>query len=89
MIGAPRARRCSALRGGIAGMVFQEPMTSLNPLHRIGRQVAEAITLHRRCASAALRARVIELLRPGRLPRRRATGSTPFRTSFPAASASG
>ena len=28
-------------------MVFQEPMTSLNPLHRIGRQVAEAIALHR------------------------------------------
>ena len=42
----------------LAGMVFQEPMTSLNPLHRIGRQVAEAITLHRRmparqrCANA-------------------------------------
>ena len=33
-------------RGGVAGMVFQEPMTSLNPLHRIGRQVAEAIRLH-------------------------------------------
>ena len=33
-------------RGGVAGMVFQEPMTSLNPLHRIGRQVAEAIALH-------------------------------------------
>ncbi|HYZ34806.1 MAG TPA: ATP-binding cassette domain-containing protein, partial [Crenalkalicoccus sp.] len=34
------------LRGGTAGMVFQEPMTSLNPLQTIGRQVAEAITLH-------------------------------------------
>ncbi len=34
------------LRGGTAGMVFQEPMTSLNPLHRIGRQVAEAAALH-------------------------------------------
>jgi microcin C transport system ATP-binding protein len=33
-------------RGGVAGMVFQEPMTSLNPLHRIGRQVAEAMALH-------------------------------------------
>ena len=36
-------------RGDVAGIVFQEPMTSLNPLHRIGRQVAEAITLHRVC----------------------------------------
>ena len=37
-------------RGGTAGMVFQEPMTSLNPLHRIGRQVAEAMKLHARPA---------------------------------------
>ncbi|GAC1343160.1 MAG: ABC transporter ATP-binding protein [Acetobacteraceae bacterium] len=34
------------VRGGIAGIVFQEPMTSLNPLHRIGRQVGEAMALH-------------------------------------------
>ncbi len=34
------------LRGGVAGMVFQEPMTSLNPLARVGRQVEEAIFLH-------------------------------------------
>ena len=49
-------------RGDIAGMVFQEPMTSLNPLHRVGRQVAEAITLHRRITNNALRKRVIEVL---------------------------
>ena len=36
------------IRGRIAGMVFQEPMTSLNPLHRIGRQVGEAMALHGR-----------------------------------------
>ena len=50
------------VRGGTAGMVFQEPMTSLNPLHRIGRQVAEARALHGgragRAQVAALLARV-------------------------------
>ena len=49
-------------RGDVAGIVFQEPMTSLNPLHRIGRQIAEAITLHRRMPGRRLRARVIEVL---------------------------
>lgn len=61
MIGAsPRQLRHA--RGVLAGIVFQEPMTSLNPLHRIGRQVAEAITLHRTLARHKLRARVIEAL---------------------------
>ena len=50
------------VRGKVAGMVFQEPMTSLNPLHRVGRQVAEAITLHRVMPAKKLRARVIEVL---------------------------
>src|SRR3954454_7697645 len=42
MIGA-RAADLHRARGDLAGIVFQEPMTSLNPLHRIGRQVEEAI----------------------------------------------
>ena len=50
------------LRGGVAGMVFQEPMTSLNPLHHIGRQVGEAVTLHQPMAGDALRAKVLDLL---------------------------
>ncbi|HXA25900.1 MAG TPA: ABC transporter ATP-binding protein [Acetobacteraceae bacterium] len=49
-------------RGDVAGIVFQEPMTSLNPLHRIGRQIGEAITLHRRLPADRLRTRVIEAL---------------------------
>jgi microcin C transport system ATP-binding protein len=61
MIGADRATLHDA-RGRLAGIVFQEPTTSLNPLHRVGRQVAEAIRLHRPLAGAALRARVIEVL---------------------------
>jgi microcin C transport system ATP-binding protein len=61
VIGAgPRLLR--RLRGGIAGMVFQEPMTSLNPLARIGKQIAEAVRLHQRVTKAVARARVIELL---------------------------
>ena len=50
------------LRGVVAGMIFQEPMSSLNPLHRIGRQIAEAITLHRPLRRSVLRARVEALL---------------------------
>jgi microcin C transport system ATP-binding protein len=57
------------LRGGTAGMVFQEPMTSLNPLHTIGRQVGEAIALQRPgLPAAAQRERVLELLRQVALP---------------------
>ena len=54
------------LRGGVAGMVFQEPMNSLNPLARIGAQVIEAIQLHPRpggaLSAAAARARAVALL---------------------------
>lgn len=56
------------LRGGIAGMVFQEPMTSLNPLGRIGRQVAEAVMLHAPVPKPALRARVRACWRNAGLP---------------------
>jgi microcin C transport system ATP-binding protein len=49
-------------RGDLAGIVFQEPMTSLNPLHQIGRQVAEAITLHRELPRAALMDQVVKVL---------------------------
>jgi microcin C transport system ATP-binding protein len=61
VIGAPN-RLLQRLRGGVAGMVFQEPMTSLNPLKRIGSQIGEAMTLHRRLGDAARRALVLALL---------------------------
>ena len=54
------------LRGGVAGMVFQEPMNSLNPLARIGPQIVEAMRLHPRPAgalsAAAARSRAVALL---------------------------
>lgn len=61
MIGASHAKLHRA-RGVLAGMIFQEPMNSLNPLHRIGRQIAEAITLHRRVPTHSLRQRVLDVL---------------------------
>ena len=50
------------LRGGVAGMVFQEPMNSLNPLARIGKQITESVRLHQHITPEAVRARVIQVL---------------------------
>ena len=61
-------RMLRKLRGGVAGMIFQEPMTSLNPLHRIGRQVGEAVSLHTPLRGAALRRRVVERLAQAGFP---------------------
>ncbi|MDE1901441.1 MAG: ABC transporter ATP-binding protein [Alphaproteobacteria bacterium] len=56
------------IRGNRIGMVFQEPMTSLNPLHTIGRQIAEVLFLHKNMNAAQARARVLELLHLVALP---------------------
>jgi len=66
----PRLRE---IRGGRIGMIFQEPMTSLNPVFTVGDQIAEAVLLHRPVGRAAARARALELLRLVRLadPERR------------------
>ncbi|MSP51952.1 MAG: ABC transporter ATP-binding protein [Alphaproteobacteria bacterium] len=50
------------IRGNRVGMIFQEPMTSLNPLHPVGRQIGEALATHRGLGGAALRAETLELL---------------------------
>ena len=51
-----------ALRGDRIAMIFQEPMTSLNPLHSIERQIAEVLIVHKKMTAAQARARVVELL---------------------------
>ncbi|WP_148210678.1 ABC transporter ATP-binding protein [Beijerinckia indica] len=50
------------LRGGAITMVFQEPMTSLNPLHKVEHQIGEILSLHGMRGEKAIRAHVIELL---------------------------
>ncbi|MDB5491045.1 MAG: Oligopeptide transport system permease protein OppB [Micavibrio sp.] len=50
------------IRGARVGIIFQEPMTSLNPLHSIERQIAESLILHQHLTAAQARARVLELL---------------------------
>ena len=51
------------VRGGTISMVFQEPMTSLNPLHTIARQVGEALVVHKKLSNKMARERTLELLR--------------------------
>ncbi len=55
------------IRGDGISMIFQEPMTSLNPLHTIERQIGETLTLHRGLSSLRARERTLELLRLVRL----------------------
>ncbi|MBT9371315.1 ABC transporter ATP-binding protein [Rhizobium sp. CSW-27] len=61
-----RARR--ALRGNRISMIFQEPMSSLNPLYTIGSQITEAIRVHSRIGKAQAEARALELLRQVQIP---------------------
>src|SRR6185295_7673123 len=55
-------RELEDVRGNRMSMVFQEPMTSLNPVHTVGNQIIEAIRLHRRMSPRQARGRAIELL---------------------------
>ena len=56
------------MRGNQIGMIFQEPMTSLNPVFTIGRQVTEGLMLHQGLSKEAARERGLELLRQVRIP---------------------
>src|SRR5437660_8672629 len=55
-------------RGNELGMIFQDPMTSLNPVYRIGEQIGEAIQAHGKVGNRAARSRTIELLRQVGIP---------------------
>ncbi len=57
-----RDRDLRAIRGNDISMIFQEPMSSLNPLHSIERQVGEVLKLHRGLSDSAARKRVLDLL---------------------------
>ena len=57
-----------ALRGSQISMIFQEPMTSLNPVLSIGQQLVEVLQLHQRLSPAAARSRAIELLDLVKIP---------------------
>lgn len=61
-------REMKAIRGGKAAMVFQEPMTSLNPVYTIGNQIVESIRLHQKCSRQNARNRAVEMLRMVGIP---------------------
>src|SRR6185369_1941823 len=67
LVGAP-ARELLSVRGNRVSMIFQEPMTSLNPLHTIERQVNEVLILHKGLNREAARKRTLELLKQVGIP---------------------
>jgi peptide/nickel transport system ATP-binding protein len=64
----PDGRAVRDIRGRRIGLIFQEPMSSLSPVHTIGSQIVEAIRLHSDLDKPAARARAIELLRQVEIP---------------------
>ena len=63
------ARRLRDIRGNDIAMIFQDPMTSLNPVHSIGTQLIEAVQLHRDVSKKGARDRALELLKAVGIPR--------------------
>ena len=61
--------RLRQIRGDEIAMIFQDPMTSLNPVHKIGRQLTEAILLHKDVSAKEAKARALELLKAVGIPR--------------------
>jgi len=70
LVGMPEPQLCQ-LRGARMAMIFQEPMTALNPLHPIWKQIAEPLRLHRHMGVTEAKARALQLLERVQLPRAR------------------
>jgi peptide/nickel transport system ATP-binding protein len=64
----PRSREIRAVRGAEIAMIFQEPMSSLSPVHTVGDQIMEVLRLHLGMDKAAARARTVELLGQVEIP---------------------
>ncbi len=78
----PRGERIRAIRGKDIAMIFQEPMTSLSPMHTIGNQIIEGILLHLPLSREAARARAIEVLDQVGIPKpEQRIDSYPFQLS--------
>lgn len=65
---ATDSREIRAIRGGRIGLIFQEPMSSLSPVHTIGSQIIEAVLLHQDMDKKAARIKTIDLLRQVEIP---------------------
>jgi peptide/nickel transport system ATP-binding protein/oligopeptide transport system ATP-binding protein len=64
----PKGREMRSIRGNEIAMIFQEPMTSLNPVYTIGNQIMEAIILHQHLRKKQARKKAIEMLRAVGIP---------------------
>ena len=82
-------QRLRQIRGREISFVFQEPMTSLNPVFTVGRQIGEVLQHHLGLSKSAARARAIELLDLVHIPAPQRGASTSTRTSSPAGCGSG
>jgi len=64
-----KQRELREIRGNDISMIFQDPMTSLNPVHTIGKQLVEAVQLHRDVSAKVARSRALELLKAVGIPK--------------------